>query len=276
MRKKVIAVCVLLVLVLSLCALAACNNTGDGGKGTAAQNEDLFAKCIALALSRADEAAANRQKVHAGFSTLEYYYGWEEDLAEMGLDGLLGYMYAGVEGADGSEIIAINAFIYKTAEKAAAYDEAALRENYLDEGYEYTLHGNAVIASNSEDALNALMSAKVPDKYAAIASSMKLPEMKYDYAYAPYEGEHPEEYSYSYATLEIGVGGEIYYYTNYVLNSGAEQEVKYDLIYMADAESVAEEKERYDSYYRENPQEYISYNSEIKDGILYITSVYKP
>ena len=271
MRKKVIAVCVLLVLVLSLCALAACNNTGDGGKGTAAQNEELFAKCIALALSRADEAAENGQEVNAGFSTLEYYYGWEEDLAEMGLDGLLGIMHAGVEGADGSEIITINAFIYKNAEKAAAYDEAALRENYLDEGYEYTLHGNAVIASNSEDALNALMSAKVPDKYAAIASSMKLPEMKYDYAYAPYEGEHPEEYSYSYARLEMGIG-EIYYYTNYAFN-GPEEESKQNVIYMADAESVAEEKEEYDSYYRENPQEYISYNSEIKDGVLYITFV---
>lgn len=276
MRKKLIAVCVLLVLVMSLCALAACNDTGDGGKGTAAQNEDLFAKCIALALSRADEAAENGQEIDAGFSSHEYFYGWEEVYAEMGLDGLLGTMHAVVTGADGSEIIAIYAFIYKNSEKAAAYDEAALRENFLDEGYEYTLHGNAVIASNSEDALDALMLAKVPEKYAAIASSMKLPEMKYDYAYAPYEGEHPEEYSYSYATLETGVGGEIYYYTNYVLNSGAEQEVKYDLIYMADAESVAEEKEEYDSYYRENPQEYISYNSEIKDGILYITSVYKP
>lgn len=271
MRKKLIAVCVLLVLVLSLCALAACNNTGDGGKGTAAQNEDLFAKCIALALSRADEAAENGQEVHAGFVTNTYYYGWEEVYAEMGLDGLLGYMYAGVEGADGSEIITINAFIYKNAEKAAAYDEAALRENFLDEGYEYTLRGNAVIASNSEDALDALMSAKVPGKYAAIASSMKLPEMKYDYAYAPYEGEHPEEYSYSYARLEIGVG-EITYYTNYAFN-GPEEESKYDLIYMADADSMAEEKEEYDSYYRENPQEYISYSSEIKNGVLYISYV---
>ena len=55
--------------------------------------------------------------------------------------------------------------------------------------------------------------------------------------------------------------------------NGPAEESKYDMIYMADADSMAEEKEYFDSYHRENPQEYISYNCEIKDGVLYVSYV---
>ena len=85
------------------------------------------------------------------------------------------------------------------------------------------------------------------------------------------QGDEPEESSCSYARLEIG-DGEISYYTNCVFNGPAE-ESKYDMIYMANADSMAEEKEYFDSYHRENPQEYISYNCEIKDGVLYVSYV---